>query len=185
MRTLRVDHGSRTKFQHLLFFVFILMEFTISVIVFVAGINFLLSQEDAFDIVSGVLGITFITEIDNKVYEIASIEDNPDANVVATSFRSSDFDVMNYLTSTNTAYEIPESMSEEAKTPGQKRAQWRAGIMKWILSKLGTNLMWPVLFVFVILCVLGLKSRYCDDDLLLWIFSQFEILNPAQLEDIN
>ena len=57
---------SRGMLYHLSFLVILLCEALICIIVFVAGVNFVLSQSSAGAIVSGILGIAFITDIDNK-----------------------------------------------------------------------------------------------------------------------
>jgi hypothetical protein len=57
---------NRHPIYHLAFFIVAAAEFTITIVVFVAGVNYVLSQSAAGDIVAGILGIAFIVDIDNK-----------------------------------------------------------------------------------------------------------------------
>lgn len=58
--------GNRKFHHHLAFTIIIGCELTIAVVVFIGGINFVLNLNSAAAIVTGLLGITFITDIDNK-----------------------------------------------------------------------------------------------------------------------
>jgi hypothetical protein len=57
---------NRRFYHHLLFFSILGCEITICVVVFIGGINFVLNLNSAAAIVTGLLGIAFITDIDNK-----------------------------------------------------------------------------------------------------------------------
>lgn len=56
----------RNLFHHFIFSIILTCEVVICVVVFVGGVNFVLSQSTAGSIVSGILGIAFIVDIDNK-----------------------------------------------------------------------------------------------------------------------
>ena len=57
----------KRKFKyHLAFFLILLFETFIACVVFIAGVKYILSLKDAGKIVSGILGISFITDIDDK-----------------------------------------------------------------------------------------------------------------------
>ena len=56
----------RSYKYHLSFIFILLFETLIAIVVFIAGVKFILSKNNAGDIVSGILGISFITDIDNQ-----------------------------------------------------------------------------------------------------------------------
>ena len=58
--------ATRSWSHHLVFFGILCCEVIIASVVYVGGVNFVLSQSTAKDIVGGVLSISFICDIDNQ-----------------------------------------------------------------------------------------------------------------------
>ena len=138
----------RNFMLNFIFMIVIACETIITLLVFVFGANYVLMLDNAADIVGGVLATTFITEIDNKVYEITFMEDEDDANVETSRFRVTDYDFWNTLVCKQNN---PDSVDEDSEEDSTK------DIVVYFLSMC----QWPGLVCLVVSIVMGMKVRYC------------------------
>jgi hypothetical protein len=141
-------------------FLFILgFETIISTVLFVAGVNYVLTLDSAASIVQGILGISFITDIDNKVYEITLIPEDDAANVEVCKFRTTGLDVLDTIL--NREQETKLSLKRN-KDEGDSSSHHSGGVSDpWSVF---TNFMqWPILIALVLSLVLGMRTTYCDE----------------------
>jgi len=165
LRTIKTSKQSRLWYFHGISFCCIMgLETIICIVVFVAGMKYVLNLEEAADIVGGVLAITFVTDIDNKVYEISAIEEGDDSDVQAASFRVTDTDFydhivtpfQNSLSKLAKDHEFAQAFFKEKEVDSGKNG--RNVIQQHLQVILSASL---VLFVFVF--VFANKAAYCPD----------------------
>ena len=154
--------GNREIIYHIAFGMILVAEIFISFSMFIAGVNFVLSQIDAADIVQGVLGISFIVDIDNKVYENSFIDEDDLGNVKIVSFRTTELDLYDAFMA---YWRLQDSDVDTAKKLRDKSLKDKAMGHAQVISQaaLFNIIQWPVLIVVVVTVVLGMRGNYCDD----------------------
>ena len=77
---------NRKYHNKILFIIVVTAEFFISVVVFIVGVQVILTAQGAASTVAGTLAMTFITDIDNALYEITIFSENDFANIENTLY---------------------------------------------------------------------------------------------------
>jgi hypothetical protein len=170
-RSIRVSKDTRTMFHHLSFFIISGLETIICLVVFIAGMKYVLNLKEAAEIVGGVLAITFVTDIDNKVYEIAAVAEGEDADVAAASFRVTDTDFLDSV-----LVPIQNAISCGATGDGVnvgkdalqqeilRKQEHHRELIKYFVQHYLKVLLSVVLVVFVFAFVFSNRVIYCDND---------------------
>jgi hypothetical protein len=152
----------RSIYHHVAIALILIAEFFISMSMFVAGVNFVLSQIDAADIVQGVLGISFIVDIDNKVYENSFIDEDDPGNIKIVLFRTTQLDIYDTLMSSlGFQDEDLDTAMEYRKKARAEKASGHSQIVSQ--AAMFNGLQWPVLIVVVVTIVIGMRGTYCGD----------------------
>ena len=160
----------RTYLDHVIFCVIVGLEVVITVTVFIAGINFILSQTDAADIVQGVLGISFIVEIDDKVYQTSFIDEEDPGNVEICLFRTTEWDVGETIVDSTGCKSKDDQDTGSTKVTflslkkDKTQEEDSMGTMVDLGPAAFVNLLqWPVLIAIVCGIVFGMRATYCGD----------------------
>ena len=165
--------AERTYMDHMVFATIISLEIVISVTVFIAGINFVLSQIDAADIVQGVLGISFIVEIDDKVYQTSFIDEEDPGNVDICLFRTTEWDIgetivditpgVRSCVDSKNFLSIKKEKKKKADESDDTSSDDMVSFANLGPAALVNFLQWPALIAVVCGIVFRMRSTYCGD----------------------
>jgi hypothetical protein len=152
----------RDIYHHIAILIILVAEFFVSMSMFVAGVNFVLSQIDAADIVQGVLGISFIVDIDNKVYENSFIDEDDPGNIKIVLFRTTQLDLYDTIMSSLGFQDkdVDTAMEYKKKTRADKASGHKQIVSQAAMFNI---LQWPILIVVVVTIVTGMRNTYCGD----------------------
>ena len=143
------------------------LETIICLVVFIAGMKYVLNLQQADDIVGGVLAITFVTDIDNKVYEISAVGEGEDSDVGSATFRVTDTDfldsvmapIQNLIFSTGDGVLIGKTDEQKEKIKTQQKHR---EMIKYFVQHYLQIFLSVVLVLFVFIFVFSNRVAYCD-----------------------